>query len=115
MVFHSGFDPEPLAASLSNHTPVPIPYSAPFNWARWISIGAASVVFAVLLRFLAPILQNRWTWAVLTILTSLVMTSGYMFTRIRNSPFQGAGGAWIAPGYQNQYGQEVQVVAVICE
>jgi oligosaccharyltransferase complex subunit gamma len=42
------------------------------------------------------------------------MTSGYMFTRIRGMPFT-SGESWIAPGYQNQYGQETQVIAAICE
>lgn len=42
------------------------------------------------------------------------MTSGYMFTRIRGAPYTGPNGAWIAQGYQNQYGQEVQVVAMVC-
>lgn len=37
-----------------------------------------------------------------------------MFTRIRGSPYTGADGSWIAGGYQNQFGQEVQVVALIC-
>jgi hypothetical protein len=42
------------------------------------------------------------------------MTSGYMFTRIRGAPYSGPNGAWIAQGYQNQYGQEVQVIAMVC-
>jgi hypothetical protein len=42
------------------------------------------------------------------------MTSGYMFTRIRNTPFIGGDGSWIAGGFQNQYGQEVQIVALVC-
>jgi oligosaccharyltransferase complex subunit gamma len=67
-----------------------------------------------MLRFLAPIFQSRWSWAIVTIVTSLVMTSGYMFTRIRGSPFTGGDGNWIAGGFQNQYGQEVSVVAFIC-
>ena len=37
-----------------------------------------------------------------------------MFVQIRGQPFT-ANGSWIAPGYQNQYGQETQVVAAICE
>ncbi|KAJ6596910.1 hypothetical protein DFH09DRAFT_1258647 [Mycena vulgaris] len=111
--FSHGFEAEPLAQHLSNHTPIPIPYSAPFDWARWITIGAGLLAFAVTLRFVAPVLQSRWTWAIVSILTSLVMTSGYMFTRIRNSPFMGGDGSWIAGGFQNQYGQEVQVVALV--
>lgn len=107
-----GFDALPLAEQLSNHTPIPIPYKAPFDWARWGTFGALVLLFVVTIRFIAPILQNKWTWAVGTILTSMIMTSGYMFTRIRGSPFT-AGGSWIAPGYQSQYGQETQVVAAI--
>ncbi|KAJ6630819.1 oligosaccharyl transferase subunit OST3/OST6 family [Mycena sp. CBHHK59/15] len=111
--FSHGFEAEPLAQHLSNHTPVPIPFSAPFDWARWTTVASGLLAFAVTLRFVAPILQSRWTWAIGTILTSLVMTSGYMFTRIRNSPFMGGDGSWIAGGFQNQFGQEVQVVAVV--
>jgi oligosaccharyltransferase complex subunit gamma len=66
------------------------------------------------LRFLAPILSNRWVWAVITVLTSLVMTSGYMFTRIRGMPSAAPDGSWIASGFQSQYGQETTVVATLC-
>lgn len=38
-----------------------------------------------------------------------------MFVRIRNMPQSGANGQWIAPGFQNQFGQEVQVVSFTCE
>ena len=111
----SGFDAGPLADHLSRHTPIPIPYRDPIDWARWISTATAALGFVLLLRFLAPIFQNRWSWAIVTIVTSLVMTSGFMFTRIRGSPFTGGGGNWIAGGYQNQFGQEVSVVAFICK
>jgi len=107
-----GFDALPLAEQLSIHTPIPIPYKAPIDWARWGTFGGLALLFVVTIRFIAPVLQNKWTWAVGTILTSLIMTSGYMFTRIRGTPFT-SGGSWIAPGYQNQYGQETQVVAAI--
>ncbi|KAJ7219290.1 hypothetical protein GGX14DRAFT_591261 [Mycena pura] len=111
--FSQGFEPEPLAQQLSNHTPIPIPYTPPFDWARWITSVAGLLAFAVTIRFMSPILQSRWTWAIGTILTALVMNSGYMFTRIRNSPFVGGDGSWIAGGYQNQFGQEVQVISLV--
>ncbi|KAF7363462.1 hypothetical protein MSAN_01002000 [Mycena sanguinolenta] len=111
--FSHGFEAEPLAEHLSYHTPIPIPYTKPFDWARWTTVAAGFLAVAVALRFIAPILQSRWTWALITIVTSLVMTSGYMFTRIRGSPFMGNDGSWIAGGYQSQYGQEVQVIAVV--
>ncbi|KAJ8521627.1 hypothetical protein ONZ45_g1699 [Pleurotus djamor] len=111
--FSNGFEPAPLAEHLSNHTPVPIPYKAPFDWAKWgtVSMGVISLILS--LRFVAPILQSRWTWALGSILTILTMVSGFMFTRIRGSPFTAGNGQWIAAGYQNQYGQEVQVIAMI--
>lgn len=111
---YSGFEAGPLAESLSQHTPVPIPYKAPIDWGRWATVAAFGVIFAVTLRFIAPILQSRWTWAAGTVLTILIMTAGHMFTRIRGAPNSGPNGQWIAPGYQNQFGQETQVVAMTC-
>ncbi|THH16348.1 hypothetical protein EW146_g4281 [Bondarzewia mesenterica] len=100
--FSQGFDAEPLAAQLSAITPIPIPYRAPINWALWGTGGTFGLVSVLALRFLAPIFRNRWTWAAITVITSLVMTSGFMFTRIRGMPMTAANGQWIAPGFQNQ-------------
>ncbi|EGN95955.1 hypothetical protein SERLA73DRAFT_185405 [Serpula lacrymans var. lacrymans S7.3] len=111
--FSHGFGAEPLANQLSNHTPVPIPYKVPIDWARWGSVAALIPIITLLFRFISPALKSRWVWAAGTIVISLVMTSGYMFTRIRGSPYAGPNGEWIAQGYSNQFGQEVQVVAMI--
>ena len=99
---------------MSKHTPIPIPYRDPIDWAHYITIFTFALGFLSALRFIAPIFQNRWTWAVSTIVVTLVMTSGYMFVRIRGSPYSGPDGNWIASGYQNQFGQEVSVVAFAC-
>lgn len=111
----SGFEPGPLASQLSSHTPIAIPYKDPVDWARFITSAAGALGIAITMRFISPILKSRWTWAAGTIITSLIMTSGYMFTRIRGSPYTGGNGNWIAGGFQNQFGQEVHVVALICE
>ncbi len=37
-----------------------------------------------------------------------------MFVRIRGMPYSD-GANWIAGGYQSQYGQETQVVALTCK
>ncbi|KAH7914706.1 hypothetical protein BJ138DRAFT_1123338 [Hygrophoropsis aurantiaca] len=111
--FSHGFEAGPLAEQLSAHTPVPIPYTAPIDWARWGTLASLIPILTLLGRFIAPALKNRWVWAAGCIFVSLVMTSGYMFTRIREAPYTGPDGGWIAAGYQNQYGQEVQVVAMI--
>ncbi|PCH38076.1 oligosaccharyl transferase subunit OST3/OST6 family [Wolfiporia cocos MD-104 SS10] len=111
--FTGGFDAGPLAEQLSHYTPTAIPYKAPIDFARLGAYAFIALSFVASLRFLSPVIRNRWFWATATVLTSLVMTSGYMFVRIRGMPHSGQNGQWIAPGYQAMYGQEVQVVAMI--
>ncbi|KAJ7790583.1 dolichyl-diphosphooligosaccharide-protein glycotransferase [Mycena olivaceomarginata] len=110
-----GWKPQPLAEELSKATPVPIPYSTPFAWDRWATIGAGVIALGVALRLGngMTILLSIWPWAISTIFLSLVMTSGYMFTRIRESPWMGRDGGWVAPAPQNQFGREVQMVFAI--
>jgi oligosaccharyltransferase complex subunit gamma len=110
----SGFDPAPLAESLSRHTVVPIPYRDPINWSKYLTALGALVPLAIMARYVGPAFMSRWTWAFVTLTTSLIMTSGFMFVRIRGMPRSAPSGDWIASGYQNQYGQETQVVAGIC-
>ncbi|TFY64023.1 hypothetical protein EVJ58_g2907 [Rhodofomes roseus] len=111
--FSGGFDAAPLAEQLSRHTPVPIPYKAPIDYSRIASGLFVLLSFVAALRFISPILKSRWTWAAITIITSLIMTSGFMFVRIRGMPYNGPNGQWIAGGYQTQFGQEVHVIAMI--
>jgi oligosaccharyltransferase complex subunit gamma len=74
----------------------------------------ATLAFLASLWIMAPIYQNRWFWALLTVITSQIMTSGFMYTQIRGVPYN-AGGKWIAGGFQNQFGGEVPVVASVCK
>ncbi|CDO71218.1 hypothetical protein BN946_scf184863.g13 [Trametes cinnabarina] len=111
--FANGFDAGPLAEQLSQFTPVPIPYKAPFDWARIGTAAGVLLIIASGIRVFLPVLRSRWLWAAGVVLTSLVMTSGFMFVRIRGMPHTGGNGQWIAPGYQNQFGQETQVVSFI--
>lgn len=110
----SGFDAGPLAEQLSAYTPVAIPYKAPIDYAKYGTAAGVALIVLSGIRFFLPVLRSRWAWAAGTVLTSLVMTSGFMFVRIRGMPASGQNGQWIAPGYQNQYGQEVQVVSFTC-
>ena len=111
----SGFDPGPLAEVISKFTPIPIPYKDPIDWARWTTVAIGVLGTALLLRFMSPLVQSRWSWAVITVITILVMTGGFMFARIRSVPYTGGNGQWVAAGFSNQFGQEVQVVAFICK
>jgi len=111
--FSEGYDAGPLAEQLSRFTPIRIPYKRPFNWKKWGTNAVGLLGGAVVLKFVAPIVLNRWAWAAVTIPTSLIMTSGYMFTRIRHSPYTGRDGNWVASGYSSQFGQEVHVLAAV--
>lgn len=112
--FSEGFDAGPLAEQMSKFTPVPIPYSPPFDWAKYGTVAAIALGFVVALKFIGPIVTSRWTWAFGCVVTSLIMTSGYMFTKIRNSPWVARDGNWLASGFSAQFGQEVFVVAFVC-
>ncbi|KAI0748221.1 oligosaccharyl transferase subunit OST3/OST6 family [Daedaleopsis nitida] len=111
--FSNGFDAGPLAEQLSQYTPVRIPYKDPIDWAKYGTMAGTGLIVLSGIRFFLPILRSRWAWAIGIVLTSLTMTSGFMFVRIRGMPQSGAGGQWIAQGYQNQFGQEVTVVSFI--
>ncbi|KIY43554.1 hypothetical protein FISHEDRAFT_78406 [Fistulina hepatica ATCC 64428] len=111
--FSSGIDAQALAEQLSRHTPVRIPYKAPFNWSGWFSVVGFGLTGLLALRFISPVVQNRWFWALIVIGASIIFTSGYMFTQIRGAPWNGGPGNWISGGYNNQFGQEVQVVGSI--
>lgn len=110
-----GFEAGSLADFLSKHTPIAIPYTEPVDWSRYITIATGILSALLAVKFLSPVIQSKWSWAAGTVIVSLVMTSGFMFTRIRGVPFTGGNGNWIAQGYQNQFGQEVQVVSSICK
>jgi len=111
--FSSGFDAEPLAQELSRYTPIPIPYRAPINWVRWGAITALSLLSILTVRFLLPILTSRFFWIVLTIVPTLAFISGFMFTQIRGVPWEMPNGQWMAAGYSNQLGKEVQMLSII--
>jgi len=113
---NSGFDVALLVEQLSRHTPAPIPYRAPPNYALIATTMSSFVLFAVVAKFILPFLMSRWVWAVGTIVTSLIMVGGYMFVRIRGMPYVAAtaqGSQMIANGFQSQYGIEVQIIAFI--
>jgi oligosaccharyltransferase complex subunit gamma len=113
--FSSGFDPAPLAEQLSHHTPIPIPYRAPINWGKIGTTLFFAANFLLFLRFFKPVLTGRLVWIIMTVVPSLAFMGGLMFVQIRASPWQMPNGQWMAQGYANQFGKEVQMVAIICK
>ena len=110
----SGNDALEFALQMSGYTPVPIPYKAPIDWGLVFSVVAALLLSVVAARIVLPIISNRWTWALIVISTMLVMTSGFMFVRIRGMPYRTKDHSMI-PGYQNQVGAEIWTVSFKCK
>jgi hypothetical protein len=111
LFLHSGMDGESFAAHMSRHAPVPIPYTTA-GTAIALVLGARYFWM-----FFSSFLQSRWTWGILSMIAILTFTAGHMFVKIRKMPYtvNGRNGPqWIASGYQNQYGMETQVVALLC-
>ncbi len=81
-------------------------------------VGVVAALYAAAPMIL-PLLQNRNTWASLSLLAILAFTSGHMFNQIRKVPYvagNGKGGVqYFANGFQAQLGVETQMVAAICE
>ncbi|KAK4249760.1 hypothetical protein C7999DRAFT_12461 [Corynascus novoguineensis] len=108
---------------ISRHLPdVPHPpIKRPINWMRWIStfviLSGGLTASYVAWPYVLPIIQSRTVWAAVTLISILLFTSGHMFNQIRNVPYvagDGRGGiAYFAPGFQNQYGLETQIVAAL--
>ncbi|KAL5511853.1 OST3 [Sanghuangporus vaninii] len=105
-----GNDAKEFAAQMSNFTPVPIPYRVPIDWGLVLSVASTLIIFALAARLVFPVILSRWTWAIITISTILVMTSGFMFVRIRNMPYRTREHSMM-PGFQTQVGAEIWTVS----
>ncbi|KAG8979615.1 oligosaccharyl transferase subunit ost3/OST6 [Tulasnella sp. JGI-2019a] len=120
-----GLETEPLVEQLSKATPVKIPYTAPLNWP--LIGGAAGTVIALFIAYkvfgdiIIAFLSSRWIWGIGSLALIITMLSGFMFVRIRHSPYAGQARGpngqpviqHIAAGYQNQFGAEVQIIGAI--
>lgn len=116
---------ENVHAWISRHLPADAPKPPvyrPFNWVRAIvitSIALGGITAAVVAwPYITPVLYNRNLWAALSLIAILLFTSGHMFNHIRGAPYisgNGKGGiTYFAPGFQNQFGLESQLVAAMC-
>jgi oligosaccharyltransferase complex subunit gamma len=97
------------------------PIVRPINWVRGISIttGVVGSITAVTVAapYIMPLLQSRNLWAAVSLLGILLFTSGFMFNHIRKVPYAPTNKAgqisYFAAGFQNQYGLETQIIAVV--
>ncbi|KAF4977739.1 hypothetical protein FZEAL_5787 [Fusarium zealandicum] len=93
----------------------------PINWMRWfasitIFLGVGTLLVTAS-PYVLPIVQSRNAWAAVTLISILLFISGHMFNHIRKVPYvagDGRGGvSYIAPGFQQQFGLETQIVAAV--
>lgn len=116
--FRAGMAAEPFAEFVSRQINANVPVTRPPNYAKiFITIvGGLAVLASAKLAWPVArgVVMNKNTWAALSIVTILMMTSGHMWNHIRKPPYvvpnQG-GVSYIAGGFQNQFGLESQIVA----
>ncbi|KAI9493591.1 hypothetical protein BDB00DRAFT_822688 [Zychaea mexicana] len=115
----NGFGAESFAAFLSREIGAPVPVTRPFDYfalgVKVFGVVGIAAILKLLYPYFGTILHHRNTWAALSIITILIMTSGHMWNQIRNPPYvmPGAGGKmnFVAGGFQQQLGLESRVVA----
>ncbi|KAF9293788.1 hypothetical protein BKA57DRAFT_453019 [Linnemannia elongata] len=117
----SGFQAEPFAAWLQARSGIRVPVQRPFDFMGLAVkvLGTFTAVLAVTLfaRKGRKIFTSKYFWSTISMIIIFVMISGHMWNQIRNPPYsmptqQGRSG-FIASGFQNQFGLETQIIAVL--
>ncbi|KAG2216651.1 hypothetical protein INT45_010791 [Circinella minor] len=114
----NGFIAEKFAEFLSQETGAPVPVKRPFDYfslgIKIFGVVGVAAILKLLYPYVGTILFHRNTWAALSIITILIMTSGHMWNQIRKPPYvmPGPGGKmnFVAGGFQQQLGLESRVV-----
>ncbi|KAG0287277.1 oligosaccharyl transferase subunit ost3/OST6 [Linnemannia gamsii] len=117
----SGFQAEPFAAWVQARSGISVKVQRPFDFMGLAVklLGTFSAVFTVTVfaRKGRKIFSSKYFWSTASMITIFVMISGHMWNQIRNPPYsmptqQGRSG-FIANGFQNQFGLETQIIAVL--
>ncbi|ORX33868.1 putative dolichyl-diphosphooligosaccharide-protein glycotransferase [Kockovaella imperatae] len=114
-----GLSAQQLHSWIRNLTPIPFDLHTPFNPVPVIMIPLSLFAMASIAwssrAFVLPIIQSKIIWGISSVILILTFTSGYMWNKIKNTPYvvTGPNGqvSWFAGGYSNQLGLESQVVA----
>ena len=119
-----GFDAVDVATHMARTLDVEFSYTKPPNYKLIAASVTAVVILASTALFLAPYLSSlvksaKPIWMIICLAAIIIFNSGQMWNQIRNAPYVAAGRdgsvTYFASGFQNQYGAETQIVAVICE
>ncbi|KAL1921553.1 uncharacterized protein VTP21DRAFT_11269 [Calcarisporiella thermophila] len=117
---NKGFEAESLAEFLAPLVGTEVPVKRPLNYTLIASVAFlfAGVLasFKIMYPKVMKVVQSRNTWMFATLVTVFMMCSGHMWNQIRKPPYVAGNRGkiqYIASGYQNQYGIESQIIAVL--
>ncbi|OZJ05391.1 hypothetical protein BZG36_02011 [Bifiguratus adelaidae] len=116
----NGLNAEGIADFLSKELGIEVPVRRPPNYmgmamTGFLVIGALAAAKLVYEKF-AVVIQSKRIWAAVTLIIILLMTSGHMWNHIRKPPYvvpSQDGISYIASGFQQQFGMESQLVAMM--
>ncbi|KAF8928848.1 oligosaccharyl transferase subunit ost3/OST6 [Podila verticillata] len=116
-----GFQAEPFANWLNARAGTSIKVQRPIDWMNLALkvLGVLSCCFTGYQVYskAGKILGSKYIWSAVSMFTIFVMISGHMWNQIRNPPYTVPGRdgrpGFIAQGFQNQFGLESQIVAVL--
>ncbi|KAF9924003.1 oligosaccharyl transferase subunit ost3/OST6 [Mortierella alpina] len=117
----SGFQAETFAHWLNARASTDIRVKRPFDVFGFAVnvLGVVSVLFSIYVLYTkaGKIFGSKYIWSAGSMFIIFVMISGHMWNQIRNPPYTVPGRdgrpGFIAQGFQNQFGLETQIVAVL--
>lgn len=113
---------EPVASFIGKHSTCSVIVQRPVDYTKPIlfltSFALGSLVLALALPWLLPLLTHPTLWAILSLIAILIFISGYMFNHIRRTPYVGRNhqtGApnYIAGGFSTQFAVESQIIGLV--
>lgn len=119
--FMQGSHSQLLASYLASETGDVFNIYIPTDYFQIAKIGVTTFIIAILIaKFHKKILsftKSRILWAGISILSVLLLTTGYMFNQIRNTPYinENSSGkiSYFLPGQQQQLGVETNIVSFV--
>ncbi|KAJ3262237.1 oligosaccharyl transferase subunit ost3/OST6 [Boothiomyces macroporosus] len=118
---NNGFSAERFADYVNGRYKTNIAVKRPIDYTPIITkvVGLLAILALgrVFYKYVGAILSLQTLWIAIVLGTTVIMCSGYMWNTIRNPPFlanQNGQVGYIASGFQNQFGAETVIVAILC-
>ncbi|KAJ3147862.1 oligosaccharyl transferase subunit ost3/OST6 [Geranomyces michiganensis] len=115
-----GLTADALAKYASDACKVNFTIRRPFDWSklgtRALLVLCALACVRLAWQHIATVITSRKLWTVALIAWSVLMCSGFMWNRIRGPPYTGMRDnkpEIVAPGFQNQFILETQIVGIL--